>query len=191
MLLLGLRQPLDGEVKLDGMPASEWLRQHRGHVGYVGPEAMLFAGTILQNVASGTAAGMDPRELERRAAAMLGLAGLTAVPGEDLLHRVLTEDGEGLSAGQKQRIALARALMREPVLLVLDEASSNLDAESEARIIETLRSMRGKVTVIVVSHRPAMLATCDLVVRLGGGGVWTVEGATGRAIPEDAPFRPT
>jgi ABC-type bacteriocin/lantibiotic exporter with double-glycine peptidase domain len=81
------------------------------------------------------------------------------------------ERGKLLSGGQRQRVALARALYRQAELLVLDEATSSLDAEAEAAFIKALEGLRGRMTVIAISHRQPVLDHCDRVVRLDGGRI--------------------
>jgi ABC-type bacteriocin/lantibiotic exporter with double-glycine peptidase domain len=81
------------------------------------------------------------------------------------------ERGAMLSGGQRQRVALARALVRQPVLLVLDEVTANLDAETESAIFDTLRRLRGRVTVLFVSHRTTVVDAADRVIRLDNGRV--------------------
>jgi ABC-type multidrug transport system fused ATPase/permease subunit len=79
----------------------------------------------------------------------------------------LDENGGGLSTGQKQRLSLARALLRQPLLLVLDEATANLDLTTELEIAETIRLLRGRSTVLIVSHRPGILEVTDQTLRMG------------------------
>ena len=82
------------------------------------------------------------------------------------LQHPLSEQGEGLSAGQKQRLGLARALLRDPEVLILDEATSNLDSATEAQIIKTLNNLKGKMTIVSVTHRDQILSIADQVVKL-------------------------
>jgi ABC-type bacteriocin/lantibiotic exporter with double-glycine peptidase domain len=83
------------------------------------------------------------------------------------LDHPLEEDGSGLSAGQKQRLCLARALLNRPQVLILDEASANLDEATELEIASSLRALRGRCTTILVSHRAGILTYADETVRLG------------------------
>jgi ABC-type multidrug transport system fused ATPase/permease subunit len=94
-------------------------------------------------------------------------AALTAAQLEDFaLDRPVAADGNNLSGGQRQRIGIARALYRDVKLLILDEATSNLDQETENAFVEALDTLRGKVTMIVIAHRENTLEKCDKVIRL-------------------------
>lgn len=161
-ILLGLLEPSAGtaESLLDGeaVPAASARGRLLPAVGYVGSESFLIEGTVRDNLVYGLMREPSPSEIEEAlSAAECGF--LKTLPG-GISHR-LTEQGQGLSAGQKQRLSLARALLRGPAVLVLDEATSNLDAGTEARVVETLARLKGRMTLVVVSHRPALLALGD------------------------------
>jgi ABC-type bacteriocin/lantibiotic exporter with double-glycine peptidase domain len=168
-LLLGLERPSEGRVLLDEID----LRQlppavYRGQIGVVPQEVQLFAGTIASNITIGAA--------DRSPARIIAAARL--VGAHDFIQRlpegyetVLDERGTGLSLGQRQLIAVARALVRNPRLLVLDEATRALAQTAEAFLLGYLRRAGGGRTVILVSHRPAALAICDRVVVLEQGRV--------------------
>jgi ATP-binding cassette subfamily C protein len=85
------------------------------------------------------------------------------------VHSIVGERGHRLSGGQRQRIAIARALVHKPKLLILDEATTALDPENEAAICATLRKLRGEITVLAISHQPAVLEVADQAYRLEGG----------------------
>ena len=85
---------------------------------------------------------------------------------EDGINTMVGENGVNLSGGQKQRIAIARALFRKSKILILDEATSNLDNKTESRIIESIKKLKGKVTTIIVSHRLSILNDCDEVYEI-------------------------
>jgi ATP-binding cassette subfamily C protein len=89
------------------------------------------------------------------------------------LDTIVGDRGVRLSGGQRQRIALARALLRKPTLLLLDEATSNLDTENEQRIIQALQELRGKITVVFISHRQSVVECSDRVVVIEGGRALT------------------
>src|SRR5690606_37814644 len=123
----------------------------------------LFAGTIADNIRLGRPdASAD--DLRRAAEAAGALEFIEALPNG--FATVLGEGGAGLSAGQRQRVALARAFLRDAPLLLLDEPTSNLDTESEAAVVEAVRRLAAGRTVVLVAHRPALVALADRVVRL-------------------------
>lgn len=168
-LLLGLLEPSAGDVEtvIDGevLPAHAARGRLLPAVGYVGPESFLIEGDVRDNLRYGLAS--EPSEAEFEAALAAAECGFLKSLPQGLAHR-LTEQGQGLSAGQKQRLALARALLRRPAVLILDEATSNLDGETEERIVETLAKLKGRMTIVAVSHRPALLALADRRLSLDG-----------------------
>ena len=173
---MGLAVPTDGVVSLDDRALdAAGRRAWRRHVGYVPQDAFLFDETIRDNLLAGRPHATEDAlwhalEEAGAAAAVRGLpAGLDTVAGER---------GARLSGGEAQRIALARALLREPALLVLDEPTSALDAGAEARIIDTIERLRGRHTILVVAHRERLAAIADLTIALDGGRVVQIAGAT-------------
>lgn len=132
-------------------------------IGYVGPESLLVEGTVLENLCYGLQTVPAPSQLDE--ALRLAECGFINEMSGKLEHR-LTEQGHGLSAGQKQRLSLARALLRNPKALILDEATSNLDVATEQRLVETLSHLKAKMTLVIVTHRESLLALADHLVRL-------------------------
>jgi ABC-type bacteriocin/lantibiotic exporter with double-glycine peptidase domain len=167
-LMLGLLEPTSGtiDVIIDGetTPASLSRGRLLPALGYVGPESFLVEGSILDNVCYGLNNRPSSEQIEK-ALTQAECDFIQTLPKG--LEHPLTEQGQGLSAGQKQRLALARALLRHPAVLILDEATSNLDTETEARIIETLTHLKGHMTLVAVSHRPALLSLADQRLSLG------------------------
>jgi ABC-type multidrug transport system fused ATPase/permease subunit len=163
-LVLGLQDPTRGEVRVDGRTPADFFDDPEVRVGYVGAEAFLIAGSIRENLRYGvaTTAGDDALWTALEHARLR--ATVEALPGG--LDYPIAEDGSGLSAGQKQRLCLARALVNEPHVLVLDEASANLDAATEREVAASLRTLRGVCTTIVVSHREGILEFADQTVVL-------------------------
>ena len=143
-LLLGLIEPDAGEIRVDGVPLRGAARRRwRGSVAYVPQDPHLFHETLRTNLLR---ARPDATEAElRRALRQAAADGFVAALPEGL-DTVAGDRGCRLSGGQRQRIVLARALLRDPALLLLDEATSHLDAETERRILETLRSLRSRTT---------------------------------------------
>ncbi len=166
-LIMGLLQPQEGCIFIDALPLAEVdLRRWRRMIGYVPQETLLLHDTVMRNVTLG-----DPAVSEQDAENALRLAGawgfFAALPQR--LNSTVGERGGKLSGGQRQRIVIARALVHKPALLILDEATSGLDPESEASIYETLRQLRGKLTIIAISHQPAAVTAADRSYRLHDG----------------------
>ena len=173
--LLGIRTPTRGSVFIDGIPADKWLQSGQPSLGYVSVEPFLIEGTILENLLYGFPKSklpvnkngqVDLELLEQKARNIFIDLGLDKVIAEVGFSRKISEASEGLSAGQKQRLCLARAILIEPTLLVLDEATANLDLESESRVCEALRRLKGSCTTIIVTHRKGILAHADLILSL-------------------------
>jgi len=163
-LIIGLLKPTQGQVWIDDLPlATIDLRSWRRMIGYVPQETLLLHDTVAMNVTLG-----DPALSEQHVEMALRMAEAWDFVAElpQGMHSSVGERGGKLSGGQRQRIAIARALVRKPLLLVLDEATSGLDPESEASIYDTLRHLRGKLTILAISHQPALLTAADRAYRL-------------------------
>lgn len=163
-VLLGFVEPAEGRVRVGGADlASLDLDRWRQQIAWVPQRPYLFAGTVAENVrlARPDADDTAVREALRDAGAY---DFVTALPrGVDTL---LGEDGAGISAGQRQRLALARAFLADRPLLLLDEPTAALDGETEAGIVDAVRRLAEGRTVLLVVHRPALLAVADRVVEL-------------------------
>jgi ATP-binding cassette subfamily C protein len=166
-LMIGLLRPQQGEILIDNVPLEEVdLRQWRGMIGYVPQESFLLHETVLWNVTLG-----DPEVNEADAEAALRAAGAWEFVAElpQQIHSSVAERGMALSGGQRQRIAIARALARRPKLLILDEVTSALDPHTEAAICQTLQGLRGQLTILAISHQPAVVEAADRIYRLQNG----------------------
>ncbi|HFD15657.1 MAG TPA: peptidase domain-containing ABC transporter, partial [Rhodospirillales bacterium] len=166
-LLAGLVTPEKGRVLVDGhdlaqLPPSFYRRQ----IGVVPQELQLFSGTIAENIALGSEHCPHARVVA--AARFVGLHEFVQRLPEGYETR-LGERGAGLSAGQKQLVCIARALVRNPRILLLDEATSALDQETERLLVHNLKRAASGRTVILITHRPQLLAMCDRVAVLGEG----------------------
>ncbi|MBA4070297.1 MAG: hypothetical protein C0497_00415 [Gemmatimonas sp.] len=162
-VLLGLLVPEAGEVLVDGVPLASIPRDAwRSRLGYLAQEPMLVHGTIRENLLFARPSATDAQLTAALAAAACDF--VARLPQR--IDAPVGDRGVLLSGGERQRIALARALLREPQLLVLDEATSALDAETEWRILQTVRALRGRCTVVFCSHREAVRAEADQVIEL-------------------------
>ncbi len=167
-LLTGVWMPDSGSVRLDGATLDQWDSNILGrYIGYLPQSYELIAGTIAQNISR-----FDPqaRDEDIIAAAMMASVHEMILSLPDGYATHIGQSGSRLSAGQRQRIALARAVYRTPKLVVLDEPNSNLDSEGDAaltRAIEQLR-MAGSA-VVVMAHRPSAIAAVDDILMLGAG----------------------
>jgi len=167
-LLVGYWAPANGKVCLDGASLDQWAPDILGrHIGYLPQHVELINGNVAQNISRFEP---DPDPEAVRAAAATAGAHEMIVSLEDGYGRQIGERGTALSAGQAQRIALARALYRDPFLVVLDEPNSNLDAEGEAALTQAILSVRARGgIVVVVAHRPSAIAGVDLVLAMKEG----------------------
>jgi ATP-binding cassette subfamily C protein len=183
-LLLGFIDPDSGRVCIDGVPLSRVdLARWRGMIGYVPQELSLLHDTVLANITLG-----DPQITEADAIAALKTAGvwdfIESQP-EGLETRV-GEKGSQMSGGQRQRLALARALAGRPKLLILDEITSALDSKTEDAICATLRSLAGDLTILAVSHRPRLVDFADRVYLLADGKAQPVTPSPVLAVSQEA-----
>ena len=166
-LITGLYRPQAGRILVDGHELAAWGRERLADIiASVDQDIRLFAGTVRDNITL-----WDDTVDNARLLAAIDDAGLTtivqATPGD--LQAVIEEDGRNLNSGQQQRIEIARGLVREPAILVLDEATAALDAESEYAILRAVR--RRGMTCILVAHRLSTIRDCDEIVVLEHGKV--------------------
>nr|WP_234318058.1 thiol reductant ABC exporter subunit CydD [Streptomyces sp. NRRL S-244] len=184
-VLLGFVEPTAGRVRIGGVDlASLSLEQWRERIAWVPQRPHLFAGTIAQNVrlARPDASADAVAEALKDAGAWEFVAALPR--GVDT---ELGEGGVGLSAGQRQRLALARAFLADRPVLLLDEPTAALDGETEAAVVDAVRRLAVGRTVLLVVHRPALLAVADRVVRVGAPGVLPT---TAGVLPAASAVRP-
>jgi len=166
-ILAGLREPTKGRLDVDGQPlVLGRLREHWTNLGWVPQEAFLFSTSLRENIAMGRPAATDEE--------LWDVARVVCL--DDLIKRlpmgldtVVGERGVSLSGGERQRTALARALLRRPRLLLLDDALSAVDAETESRILENLRGFLGRTTLVLATHRVFVAELCEQVLVLREG----------------------
>jgi subfamily B ATP-binding cassette protein HlyB/CyaB len=166
--MLGFYQPTAGAIRLDGIDARHLAANElRAAFGVVPQETILFSGTILANLTAG-----NPAASFEQVAQACRMAGIHDVI-EALPQGYQTEVGErgvGLSGGQKQRLAIARALLKGPKVLIFDEATSALDGETAENFARTINALKGKVTMLFITHALPRALKVDRVVQLGGRG---------------------
>lgn len=166
-LLCGLTEPQSGEIKIDDVSIHDInLRQWRHMIGYVSQDTILLHDTVMNNILVGesTLTAIDAERALRQAGAWDFVNSLP-----EGLQTIVGERGGLLSGGQRQRIAIARALAHSPSFLILDEPTSALDPESEKTICETLQKLAENLTIIAVSHQPAVINAADRVFILSNG----------------------
>ncbi|WP_052675426.1 type I secretion system permease/ATPase [Agrobacterium arsenijevicii] len=167
-LLVGLWRPMKGSIRLDGATLDQWPAAALArHIGYMPQSIELLDGTIAENIAS-----FDPEATSEKiiAAARLARVHDLVVSLPDGYSTEVGETGRQLSAGQRQRIALARALYGDPFLVVLDEPNSNLDSEGEDALTAAILGVRERGgVVVVIAHRPSALFAVDKVLMLADG----------------------
>ncbi len=158
-----------GQVLIDGTPLTDLdLRAYRRRLGYVPQEPFLFSGTIRDNIAYGRPDASDA-EVEQAARAVGAHDFVAELPG-GYLHPV-TERGRSLSAGQKQLICLARALLVDPSILLLDEATANLDLSTEARVQRAMGLVASGRTTLLIAHRLPTARNADRIIVVDGGEI--------------------
>ena len=169
-VLLGVLNPNEGTVLISGLPPHLAVSKWPGAVSYVPQDVVIAAGTIRENVALGYPPEEATDELVMSALKIANLDDFVA----GLPHGVDTQVGERgatISGGQRQRLGIARAMFTRPHLLVLDEATSSLDGETEASISEAIRALRGLTTVVMIAHRLSTVRNADIVVYLSEGKI--------------------
>jgi ABC-type protease/lipase transport system fused ATPase/permease subunit len=166
--LVGVWQPARGKVRLDGAALDQWSPEEVGpHIGYLPQDVELFDGAVADNIAR--------FRVDADSAATVAAAKAAGV--HEMILRLpegygtrIGEGGMALSAGQRQHIALARALYGDPFLVVLDEPNSNLDAEGEEALTQAILGVRRRGgIVVVIAHRPSALASVGHVLMMGEG----------------------
>lgn len=185
-LVLGLLAPTDGSVTCGGRRIDDDLAAWHAGIGVVPQDVFLISDTVAANIAFGVAASDVDRDRVREVAAMAQLDEVLADLPQGL-DTPVGDRGVRLSGGQRQRVGLARALYRRPRVLVLDEATSALDNATEYEIAQTLGTLRGTMTIIIVAHRLSTVRASDRLFFLRDGSV-AAEGTFDEVRAADAEF---
>jgi len=168
-LVMTFNHPQAGRLTIDGRDlASVRLRDYRSHLGVVLQENFLFDGTIAENIAY---ARPHATSEEVRAVSRIAHCDVFVEKFKDGYATIVGERGVRLSGGERQRVAIARAILADPRILILDEATSNLDSESEALIQDGLRSLRHGRTTFVIAHRLSTIQSADQILVMEGGRI--------------------
>jgi len=169
-LLIGLLKPTEGKVEVDEFNINESLTEWYKKIGYVPQSVYLTDDTIRKNVAFGLLEENIDDDLVKQAVIKANLNEfLNSLPNG--LETVVGEKGINVSGGQQQRIGIARALYRDPEILILDEATNSLDQLTEKKIIESIELLKGKKTLIVITHRLYTVESCDKIFFIDKGQI--------------------
>lgn len=175
-MLAGLLTPQEGEILVDGvsLPSVD-MQDWRSRIGYVAQEMGLLHDTVFRNVTLGDTSitRSDVEGALKEAGAWEFVSDM-----EEGMDSMVGERGAKISGGQRQRVALARALARRPRLLLLDEITASLDPDSEAAICKTLMALRGRITIVAISHQNALRKMADQILKLENGKIVPVEDAS-------------
>lgn len=169
-LVLGLLSPAEGRVLVDGVDIQTNLRGWQDQIGYVSQSIYLSDDSIRRNVAFGVPESEIDDDAVRNAINDAQLSEFVSGLPEGLNTEV-GERGVRLSGGQRQRIGIARALYRDPLLLVLDEATSALDIETERDVMQSVMALKGEKTILIVAHRLSTVECCEWIYRLERGQI--------------------
>jgi ABC-type multidrug transport system fused ATPase/permease subunit len=166
--LLGVLTPDSGNILISGLPPLQAVAKWPGAIAYVPQDIVISNGTVRENIGIGYPIDVVTDDL---AESSLKVANLTSFVNElpQGLETQMGERGTKISGGQRQRLGIARAMFTKPQLLVLDEATSSLDGETEASITTAIQELRGKTTVIMIAHRLSTIRDADIVVYMADG----------------------
>jgi ATP-binding cassette subfamily B protein/subfamily B ATP-binding cassette protein MsbA len=169
-LLVGLLNPTAGHILIDGVDLQHLdLNSWQGHLGVVSQEVLLLNDTIAANIAFGMDEAIPLEAIQRAAQAACADAFIRALPAG--YATLIGEHGHRLSGGQRQRLSLARAILRQPEILILDEATSALDSHSEAQVHEAIQAFSSGRTVLAIAHRLSSIRDASQILVMEGGEI--------------------
>jgi ABC-type multidrug transport system fused ATPase/permease subunit len=169
-VLLGILVPTSGEVKISELNPSDAIEKWPGAIAYVPQDVLIVNGTIRENVSLGYETRSEDENLVWEALKIACLDKHVKTLPEGLDTQV-GDRGTKFSGGQRQRLGIARAMFSKPKLLILDEATSSLDGDSEAEITDTILNLKGQVTVLIIAHRLSSIRNADQLVYLESGKI--------------------
>jgi len=184
-----LHKPLTGHILIDGKELTEAnIREWKGMIGYVPQQIFLTDASIAENIAFGMPRHEINMENVLKASQIANLHDFIVrdLPGQ--YDTIVGERGVRLSGGQKQRLGIARALYRDPAVLILDEATSALDNLTESYIIKALETVKGTCTVVIVAHRFSTIEKCDKIIVMKNGRI-ADQGKYGALLDSSAEFK--
>ena len=165
-LLIGLYIPNKGKIFIDDNDLSQTTSSWRNLIGYVPQNIYLLDDTLKKNVALGITDNLIDDDKVRLALKLSQLDGFVEDKLEKGINTIIGERGINLSGGQKQRIGIARALYKNPDIIILDEATSSLDLDTEKKLIDTIQDIKSGKTIVIISHRASTLKICDKIYEI-------------------------
>ena len=166
--ILGLIPLTDGNVKISNMNPWDFIAKWPGSIALVPQEVNTFSGTILDNLSIGFDGGILDEDLIWEKLRLVGLEEfISSLPLK--LQTLIGDNGAKLSGGERQRLGIARALITNPKILILDEATSALDGINEEVVLELIRKMHGKVTIVMIAHKLSTIKTAENIIYMSGG----------------------
>jgi ABC-type multidrug transport system fused ATPase/permease subunit len=172
-LLLGVHIPTSGDIYISGLSPLDAFQKWPGATAYVPQDTVIINGNIWENIALGFDYNPEHEKNVNEALKLSNLEDYVQSLPEGLFTKV-GDRGHKLSGGQRQRLGIARALFTKPKLLVLDEATSSLDAQTESDITEAIKSLKGKTTIIMIAHRLSSVRNADQVIFMNNGIIESV-----------------
>ena len=172
-LLLGVHTPTSGDIYIAGLSPLDAFRKWPGATAYVPQDTVIVNGNIWENIALGFDYNPEHEKYINEALKLSNLEDYVQSLPEGLFTKV-GDRGHKLSGGQRQRLGIARALFTKPKLLVLDEATSSLDAQTESDITEAIKSLKGKTTIIMIAHRLSSVRNADQVIFINNGMIESI-----------------
>ena len=182
-ILLGLLQPTSGSVLVDGIDIQNNLRSWQDHIGYVPQTIYLVDDTVSRNIAFGLPGDMIDHDAVARSIKAAQLDEFVSSLS-DGLNTIVGERGVRLSGGQRQRIGIARALYNDPDILVLDEATSSLDTETEQGVMDAVKQLLGTKTIVIIAHRTTTVSYCTKVYKMDNAQI------VGSGLPSEMTLLP-